>query len=481
MRQDNKLNRALKGALGEHTEPLHEGQWERLSAVLGEKKKKRRILPWFMLFCIVGLSSLAIGFWLGGNKAESRITQSQGKNSAAGNSHAGAANEGAVKDQLSNGNGQYAEISTGDENDHSETKAGDNSKKDPASHAKRDLGTRKHVKTNLWRGFTHASEGSNDGELPVRNNAQPGKDKQDDKDAGDNNSSAKVSNTDPGKEEVKAGNEVDTVFDIAQSISMSITAIDDKNSIDASKKKRAAKQNGLGKVGMRARFAVGFATGFSIAQFAVKDIEHEEKMYKDARTIFDENNKNTRSQFVNLSFDWYPFKRLGFNVSAGVQYRQLQQDLNFDYKLINIPWRNDVGVIQFYLHDTSAPLVFNVREKNIYNFVNVPVRLGYTIPIGVKQELGVAAGLNLSFMTAAKGNSFVVDEVKEKPLKESYKKTFSTGYSGGFFYSRNLYRHWWIGLELQWQSTRMNYADKYATIKSSLQVKSYNCALRYKF
>lgn len=38
MKPNNKLNQALKDALFEHPEPLHDGQWERLRVELEEKR-----------------------------------------------------------------------------------------------------------------------------------------------------------------------------------------------------------------------------------------------------------------------------------------------------------------------------------------------------------------------------------------------------------------------------------------------------------
>ena len=50
MNSKDNLQRALKKAFEDHKEPLHEAQWDRLSAVLDkEKPNKKRFLPWFFI------------------------------------------------------------------------------------------------------------------------------------------------------------------------------------------------------------------------------------------------------------------------------------------------------------------------------------------------------------------------------------------------------------------------------------------------
>ena len=90
MNSKDNLQRALKKAFEDHKEPLHEAQWDRLSAVLDkEKPNKKRFLPWFFISFGALLLAVAIGFYMGQNSPTTAMQQNA-INTAAAQSQAAA-------------------------------------------------------------------------------------------------------------------------------------------------------------------------------------------------------------------------------------------------------------------------------------------------------------------------------------------------------------------------------------------------------
>ncbi len=492
MKENNKLNKALKDALQGQPEPLHEAQWERLSAALGGKKSKMRFFPWFMIVAIVALGSLALGYWLGQDSSQNKVIVSQEVNSdqpdLTGSSRSHAENDINPKEQESAQDdqsklnssqspvqGSIAESEEGEE--HSE-KTEDNNQQDQAGKDKQNPTFAGSSGSPNGKPSKHAGTGVDLGSS-----------------SGKHTTPDKVTPQDTNK--LKKWNEHKYFSDVSelefklpplQLMKLPVKKIKDTLPLLVDVQKNALKPQVPKKPGSptieQSRFALSLSSGLSNVAYKVARMENSEKLHKDAKSVIEQFNSGSRSYFGNLGFEWMISKQVPLVFSTGFQYRQISQDVNFNYDWKERPFREKDGTILFYVSDSVSLFpTFKYVGRNSMDFISLPLKVGYRFPIGKKNEFQLTGGLNLSMVTKAKGSFFSINEGQPefKPLAESYKKTINVGLIGGFMYSRNIYKPWWLGVEALWQQNSLNYDAKYGMIKSRINVSNYNINLKYKF
>ncbi len=541
MNSKDNLQRALKKAFEDHKEPLHEAQWDRLSAVLDkEKPNKKRFLPWFFISFGALLLAVAIGFYMGQNSPTTAMQQNA-INTAAAQSQAAAEdtfnlssqnntnnitqnqtaeeaintnpNKGSNTNQNSKGesdkmaenqtrlNAPNASDETSNLNQQSTTKdsknvasrsGGDKTGQGNLASEANALngGMAKRGLKKMDKPKSIAGKGS------IESNGQKGN-------TGANNKSNLADAIQPNKETpthsqspISSGVNGIPLKPIANLAFHKDTTLLTVNPIamagdNGQNSKDSLKPNGGKKNGKRTddntlpkpKFAIGFSTGVGTTNIKVNGITNSNKIHRDAESLFDLTNANSRGQHFNFNFEWYPIQKFAIGFAAGLQYRNIVQTFDFSYKLNQLPFRdvneNILGYI--FVPDSADPLVFHVQGRNELNYVNVPIRVMYTLPINAKNDLIFSGGVNASFMTKANGQTFSINTTQLTNLNGLYKNKFNVGLSLGLQYSYNVYKKWWLGTEFQFQQNKYNYSLDYGVLRSKIKITNYNLAVRYKF
>jgi len=535
MNSKDNLQRALKKAFEDHKEPLHEAQWDRLSAELDQdKRKKRRFLPWFFFTFGALLLAVAIGFYMGQktpttalqvNKNNTLATQSQvaiedtlnlkanpnnSNNQDTPASNTTSTNPSNTKSPqksdnptlgqmadaasptqpsnsadptttASNGNKKGTKINTTSKSEHNKNVSsalvgGENAKgsKDvspskpitntPISTGNAAIGnTGAAIKSTLAEGNKTGTE--NPANVPTPAVKGDGKDP----------------NTSPSKPIATVVPKLDTTTKPVDP--PSVASANDANNNDSTKpngKKPGKKEDDPPSV--RPRFAIGFSSGIGTTNFKVRTITNATKIHKDAEGLFNLTNANSKGQHFNFNFEWYPVQKWAIGFAAGLQYRSIVQTFDFKYKLNQVPIRDTNANISgyFFVPDTFA-LTFPLKGRNQLNYVNVPIRMMYTLPINAKNELLFSAGISTSFVTKANGQALSINTTQLSSLSSLYKNKVNVGWSLGLQYSYNVYKQWWLGSEFQYQQNKYNYSLDYGILRSKIKITNYNLAVRYKF
>jgi hypothetical protein len=502
MRESNKLNTALKTALQGHEESLREAQWLRLRAEMGVQKSKKRFLPWFMLFCVVALSGLGVGYWIGHNANENQVSVENQANKSMEGMAASGRNKNTESEINQNKEGSNKNDQPGSEKGLAQQ--GNTGNNSPADGPESKTETNKSGKQSNDHAGHDQSSGHQDG-----NKDFVAKDDRDavkgdvQKDPDKKNSGRNILDAD--EEEIETEEDAGAENEMASELQFNLPlrplrkmkAMKVSDSLPKVAEVEKIKKVKVPGPGMdRARFAVSFSTGLSPLNFKVRSIENSEKVHHDSRQVFEQGNENSKSYFGNLGFDWYITKNIPLSFNTGLQYRNIVQEVNQSYTLRDIPFRDNLGNILAYIPDTiqlkdtagnvtviTDPDALKIQNAgtNRMTFISIPIKMGYMWPLGSKSELQVNAGLNLSWMAGAKGSIIAINEQRTKPLRESYRKGLNLGLAGGLQFNTHLYKSWWIGLEAQWQQNAFNYNDRYGVIRSKINITNYNLVLKYKF
>jgi hypothetical protein len=231
------------------------------------------------------------------------------------------------------------------------------------------------------------------------------------------------------------------------------------------------------------KFSFSLAGGYSQMNVQVKSLENSQAMHKDSRQLFENANKNLRSEFFTFGFDWnaFPKRRIGF--STGLQYLRVASKVNINYKLTEVPfWNaNHTRIDGYVTKDPNSAMELNANTTNYTTYLIIPLKVNYTIPINVKNDIMFSAGTNITTLAGAKGQNIdISNEPKVNSLQPSMFRKFNTGLAGGFQYSSKLNSKWWLGIDNTWQSNPMKYKIGDGNIKNKLQGYSVNLLLKYK-
>lgn len=232
------------------------------------------------------------------------------------------------------------------------------------------------------------------------------------------------------------------------------------------------------------RIAFSLAGGYSKMNVKISEMENGNKLHKDTRQLFEQSNQNPKTTFINFGFDLSVFPKLHIGLNTGFQYLRIATPVSINYRLTEVPWRNEDGVISYYI-DAIHPIDLNTTTTNYTTYFNIPLRINYGIPLNSKNEILFTGGFNLSTLAAAKGKSVILNTEKNespevKPLNRGMYRSVNLGFAGGFQYNTQLKNRWWIGLENIWQSTPMKYKVGFGSIKNKLEGYNLNLLIKYK-
>lgn len=441
MKSNNKLNTALKDALYEHHEPLHDGQWERLRAEL-EEKKKRRFLPWFILFFGVALGAGLIGMYMESKNCTIAATVRNASDQT--NSHTSVPSQNNTQAEASKET--LAETEPSVDNDFNTVKGANGSdipliQLEDVSYF--TFGDRMKIRKAIEMPQMDKADNLN----PIENqSAQEGKTEENKPETvTSDNSAANLTNKD--------------------------TTVKKTNKDDDTTKKNE-----------KVRFIIGGSAGIAGVRSEIKGLSNEERLHKDSKNVFKMSNENQSAMFVNLNFEFKLSQRVGLRFNTGLHYKRINNQVNFTYKLREIPIRLPDNTILSYITvpDSSNPLIINVRESQTYSFLSLPLLVNYSLPINKNSELLMGAGVNLSALVGSTGSSFSLNELSYKQAGDMIQNPFNIGLNANLGYSRRLYGKWWLSAEAGLQTMNMRYDLGSGELRSRMISQSLALNLRYK-
>lgn len=496
MKPNNKLNQALKDALFEHPEPLHDGQWERLRVEL-EEKKKRRFLPWFFLFAGVLLCAGLIHLYIKSDGDKITIQNQTANNQT--NSHASDQNAADSKsnalpsDNLNTSTGSSVESAMKPEPNL--TKMSRHASQSPATPysttVQQSINDGHGPSDNNW-GLSNRLDNDINKETPSEsrkdvdvNQGLPVKTKEDN--ITDTKSLDNVDNKDKAPQEPinktklvsgDGNNSKEPLKKEGDAESTKSGEVEIKE--DTTKKTDTSK--GLGDDKKIVKWVFGLNAGYAAVNSVVTGITNEEQLHKDSRNIFKMGNDKQSAMFYNFNVEYRFSQKIGLRLNTGLHYRLLNNNVDFTYKLSQVPVRLPDNTILTYITipDTSNPLIFRVRENQSYSFLSIPLCLNYSLPINAHSELLLGGGVNISALIGSTGSAFSLNEMSYKQSGDMIKHPLNLGMSLSVGYSRRLMGNWWLGADFGMQSMALRYDLGYGDLKSRMNSRSLGLNIRYK-
>ncbi|MFM9945939.1 MAG: hypothetical protein ACKVQB_11995 [Bacteroidia bacterium] len=449
MNTKNNLHNALKGAFENYKEPLNEAQWERLEGAI-TKRKKRRFFPFFLLFMVICFTAgstyfLTLNYGVKNTSLsvyptkQDKLTINTNKNNIDKNK-----NVSIISSQINSTN----------------SKVIGSAKVIPSGEVSYFKTTKYYLNKNSNKNQRYLPSEIKEDE-PKAENTEAIKDKVVD-----------ISTKEDKFEEAEGSVKKMEVEDIASK---------NKDSVILVNKKDKDKDIILPPPPHPAKFAFTLAAGVSKMNIKVVGIENGIALHKDTRKIFEESNKNLKTDFINLGFDWNILPSFKIGVNTGIQYLRVTTPVNIEYSLTQIPfWDKSHTQIEGYVTDT-IPLKFNSSATNYTTYITIPLRFNYSIPVNSKNEILVTAGINLSTLAAAKGQSLIINnEPGVKSLNTNMYRRFNTGFTSGFQYNFRVKDTWWIGIESLYQLNSLKYKTGDGGIKNRLDGYMINAIIKYK-
>ncbi|MCC6818832.1 MAG: hypothetical protein IT245_08075 [Bacteroidia bacterium] len=484
MKSGNKLNQALKKALQEHPQPLHEAQWERIRAELEEKKRRPFLWLYFFGSALLLLTIGGLVYWNASNNIESvkSISIQPAIENPIVNINVDSTLE--VKSDIKHLSQTETEI-----NNSIESKRNTQLQTTQKSLKIDDIPAKSKslsaANTNRFR----RPNPVNDQLLYDIENLKPNSIKSNSLDNLIQNigaskhvlvESPKVMNDTIEKINDSAQQTPQLTNAIAQNEDGVESDIPTDDSTKSKKKKKKSKVSEKGEYG-NGVFVLGLATGITSINTSVVKLTNQEYLHKDTKNVFEAGNKNQSAFFMNFSFE-YKLGSLGFRLNSGLQYRSISNDINFNYKLSQIAVRNSDNTISFYINvpDSSNPMVFKLQSRQSFQFITLPLQLSYGLKLNSKYEAIFNAGVNISGLVASSGKMFNLNSFEAKPVNTLMNRKINYGLNGGIQLSRHLYRQWWLGLEAGLSTVNMAYDLGSGNLNSRITSRSLNLQIRFK-
>lgn len=490
MKPNNKLNQALKDALFEHPEPLHDGQWERLRAEL-EEKKKRRFLPWFFLFAGVLLCAGLVYLYINGDGNKIAIQEQMANHQT--NSHT---SDSTIISNTTN-ELPLPESATASTNEGDPTVKSGKMASQPRrnTHTSPSNSYATTVQQSIDDGHGPSLKedysGSKKDLIETVNHETPGGmlatgDKgQSVKTNEEGNNNNKTINSDSGKNSSKDP-ALKTILVADGNTTKNQLKKDDLTSTGAESNKDTTKKSdttkGPGEDKKKVKWVFGLNAGYAVVNSVVTGLTNEEQLHKDSRNIFKMGNDKQSAMFYNFNVEYRFSQKIGLRMNTGLNYRLLNNNVDFTYKLSQVPVRLPDNTILTYITipDTSNPLIFRLRENQSYSFLSIPLYLNYSLPINAQSELILGGGVNISALIGSTGSAFSLNEMSYKKSGDMIKHPFNLGMSLSLGYSRRLFGNWWLGADFGMQSMGLKYDLGYGDLKSRMNSRSFGLNIRYK-
>lgn len=447
MNTKNNLHTALNKAFENHEEPLNEAQWTRLEGAI-VTRKKRRWLPFFLIFMIMCITSgttylLTLNYGLNTHRISSNVLTQKTRF----NKKSIASNNTKVDLPLAASSYNINNLSLN-----------------------ATIASRKHstYKTNDY--VTDIIIANNEAITPSNNELII----------------ETLSNM-PVEESI-----ID--LPLIEDKTLETIALEKETKMDIALKNndtnyssKAAKEEIEDTKQRPSKIAFSITSGYSKMNVKVSSLENAEKLHKDTKKIFEESNKNLKTEYINLGVDYTILARFRIGINTGLQYLRIASPININYKLTEVPfWDHRHTQIEGYLtKDTSSAIQFNSNTTNYTTYINLPIRGNYSIPLNAKNEILITAGGSFSILASAKGQNININkelniEPGTRTLNRDMYRKINAGLAGGIQYNTKLKDACWIGIENLWQTNPMKYKTGYGSVKNKLQGYSVNFIIKYK-
>jgi len=445
MNSKSNLQNALKNAFKNHEVPLRESQWHRLEGVLVNTKPKWRIFPFFITLFLVGITSittyyLTVKYSLTPNPV-SIETSTQSRDQPL--------NKTATSNQTIPSNQNSAQLNS--------FRPKQFKSKSTFVYQKLKFNSKRHSIATGSEIYKNTADNSTP--TLITENTK-------------SNENLEYSETEPViKENNSSKNDI---------FEEEVLAFDkDDEVLKSPKDPREKEKESL--LIKPSRMVLSVSAGYSKMKAKIIDIENESKLHKDTRSLFEQSNPNSKTFFFNLGMDYSLMPGLNIGLNTGVQYLRMSTPVKINYKITEVPFYNiDGTIIGYYKADSANAIELSTSTNNISNFVNIPFRLNYTIPINFKNEILLTAGANFMAILAATGKDVALNESQVKPLSKKSYSQFSAGFLGGIQYSHQLKDPWWLGFETQWSSNKLNFKTGPGSVNTQLNGYRLNLILKYK-
>lgn len=437
MNTKNNLHYALKNAFENHEVPLREAQWQRLEGALIHTKPRKRYISLLFTLSLVVISSLSTYL------LTIEFTRSQ---------------RPAQQDSETASNTEYPSRITTPPN--------------AVTLKKKRSGLSKNSISLVTSTFNKYHSSSNNHNSRIADKNRPA-----------------VATVQPeifaeiGNEEVQEATDEDSETGKSEIIP-SITAETSESAPEPSgkpEKGSVEKKEDYTGSPKSPRWAFSASAGISKLNLRVQQIDNANKLHKDTRALYEAAHQNNKTFFFNLGLDYNLVPGLNLGLNSGLQYLKMSNPVEVRYRVTDVPFYDaDRSIAGYYNPDSADVIELAASTTNTTTFINIPLRLNYTIPLNKKSEFLFTFGANFMTLIAAKGKDISLNEMKVKPLDKDVYHRFSAGFLGGAQYSHRIKDPWWAGVETQWMSNNLAYKAGPGTLNAQLKGYRFNVILKYK-
>lgn len=208
------------------------------------------------------------------------------------------------------------------------------------------------------------------------------------------------------------------------------------------------------------RWFVGLAFGYNQTFRTVSDIQNTIIVYPKAsdRNKFEQ---KSYSPSYGFEFGFYPVKN--FFIKSGVSMYQTSEQVRYDI------WKKKITAVAVYYGDPSDSVAVGstTHHKNTYNYVQIPLEIGYSRQVYKRLGIMVSGGIaynmlkNYSYYVYEPnyGNAFVPPTAAEASLYDNmYKSYYMLSGSIGMQYS--IGKYWVANLGINYRKAITNAADE---------------------
>ena len=295
MNNKDNLQNAFEKAFEEHQAPLNQAQWDRLDAALLRKKNKRRFLPWIFTLIAVTIFSVGFGYWLG-NKS----VKNENSNQQISSNHNITDKSRSVDDQSFKSQSKPLV-----QNDSTPMGSSENITKavsQPSTNKHSDIKSITERKNKIARAIRAKNSRNPIIEQPKLTFEDPKVHIEKPKLPTEETKDGYYPKANPDNITIADGTKPLKIIDAPISKSSEELA----DSLLNNAKDSSLKDGDDPKKHVK-RFAIGLTGGISNAVFKNTTFTEPSKMHEDTKQVYNENVKQTKSQYLNLFFDFKIF------------------------------------------------------------------------------------------------------------------------------------------------------------------------------
>ncbi|HEY1047363.1 MAG TPA: hypothetical protein VGF79_13035, partial [Bacteroidia bacterium] len=404
MKSSDNLNKALRDALKDHPEPLHDGQWDKLYRELHEKKSKR-IFPWFgfwIILLVTGLTGFLTGYLLNSelknsnpiavnsqdtvspevaspNSAKSNLAELKQANSNIQRSESNTNSNAIVNNSSITQETNSANSNSKQTNSQSSSKS-KLTYSDQHQNSSAKLSNERQPKDQKGRDNQGKEQESNSNKSPDRNI-----DKTDLALNGNNKQETNYAQKDPAKTDLTEPKDSTSELnnnaqnDVADNDKIADNTKKDKDEdLKKKPKKKKPKPTPEGSE-EQPKWVFGLSLGMSTFNTRMGAYSAPSTVHKDVKDVNENSLGNKKSNTFKLSVNYRFLKGLSLGFNTGFQYRTVREVRDFNYTLDELPFRKPDNSIDFYipLKDTQIFLRVNESRTSEFRYVTIPFTFSY--------------------------------------------------------------------------------------------------------